>query len=593
MPSARSSMRLGRLTRQQAAVSALLAVHSLMLAYGTWLHSPTFNEPGHLVAGLSSWELTRFDVYRVNPPLPRMIAAIPAVVAGAETAWSKLVDVPGGRPEFVLGEDFIRVNGMHSFFYFTAARCACIPFSLLGGYLCYRWASQLYGSLEGVFALVLWCFCPSIVAHGQLVTPDIPATSLGLAASYAFWRWLRQPTWFGATVSGLVLGLAELAKLTLIIFFLAWPAMWLIYRWPELKSLDVRLWLREISMLAISMLVGIYVVNAGYVFRGSCTPLGEYTFVSQAFGDGLEKGESEAMGANRFSGTWLGTLPVPLPLDYVVGIDLQKRDLEKLSQPSYLRGQFSERGWWYYYLYAFLVKVPIGTLLLIAFSVMPRVGATTGSKLRDELILLFPAIAVLVLVSAQTGFSQHMRYTLPAFPFLFIWIGRIAGTLSKRRPVWTITVCGAVVWSIASSLWVYPHSLSYFNELVGGPTGGPRHLIHSNVDWGQDLFNLKRWLAQHPEARPLKLAYFGYFDPVHAGIDYTAPDAIGSATAIPPGWYAISVNFVRGLPYFTYKGDGTKVRLKQDDFAAFQQLEPVAMAGYSIYIYHVPESPSD
>ena len=53
----------------------------------------------------------------------------------------------------------------------------------------------------------------------------------------------------------------------------------------------------------------------------------------------------------------------------------------------------------------------------------------------------------------------------------------------------------------------------HFNELVGGPKGGPNHLVDSNVDWGVDLLFLKKWLDEHPEASPLGLAYFGMFDP--------------------------------------------------------------------------------
>ncbi|MBI3838264.1 MAG: hypothetical protein HY288_10075 [Planctomycetia bacterium] len=123
-------------------------------------------------------------------------------------------------------------------------------------------------------------------------------------------------------------------------------------------------------------------------------------------------------------------------------------------------------------------------------------------------------------------------------------------------------------------------------------------MIHSNVDWGQDLLFLRRWLKEHPEASPLKLAYCGYFDPKHAGIEYTAPSNIEapklgnkSQAEIPPGWYAISVNFIRGFPFFIYNGDGTKSNLPQNALACFQHLKPVATAGYSIYIYHVRGNP--
>lgn len=48
-------------------------------------------------------------------------------------------------------------------------------------------------------------------------------------------------------------------------------------------------------------------------------------------------------------------------------------------------------------------------------------------------------------------------------------------------------------WIFASSLWVYPHSLSYFNESVSGPLNGPKHLLGSNVDWGQDILYARQW----------------------------------------------------------------------------------------------------
>jgi hypothetical protein len=55
------------------------------------------------------------------------------------------------------------------------------------------------------------------------------------------------------------------------------------------------------------------------------------------------------------------------------------------------------------------------------------------------------------------------------------------------QPFSSILVAGSFSWFMASSLWIYPHSLSYFNEAIGGPCNGPDHLLGSNLDWGQDL----------------------------------------------------------------------------------------------------------
>jgi hypothetical protein len=111
---------------------------------------------------------------------------------------------------------------------------------------------------------------------------------------------------------------------------------------------------------------------------------------------------------------------------------------------------------------------------------------------------------------------------------------------------WSIKliVAGSLLWSIGSSLMVYPHNLAYFNELVGGPKGGPSHLLSSNVDWGQDLLFLRAWLDDHPEARPIYLAFAGLEQPEHFGIEYkTLTTCRGLLDGqAHNGWYAISVN---------------------------------------------------
>jgi hypothetical protein len=159
----------------------------------------------------------------------------------------------------------------------------------------------------------------------------------------------------------------------------------------------------------------------------------------------------------------------------------------------------------------------------------------------------------------------------------------------------------ALTWSVGSSLWYYPHSLSYFNELVGGPMGGHAHLLDSNVAWGQDLYFLKHWYDDHPDARPFHLAFYGLMDPRIAGIEFTLPpvgpasETPEAATASPremgplPGWYAIDMNHLHGAKLSATDGEGGWQSVGTDgyDFTYFQRFQPVAMAGYSIYTYHI------
>src|SRR5205814_2016262 len=149
-------------------------------------------------------------------------------------------------------------------------------------------------------------------------------------------------------------------------------------------------------------------------------------------------------------------------------------------RPSYLRGHFSSRGWWYFYLYALAIKVPLGTWLLIGFAssisfwksaISSQLSSQSAIAAPDEAMVLAPAIIILTFVSLQTGFSEHMRYVLPVLPFVFVWISRIVPLLRLQHALFRWLATAALIWSIASSLLVFPHSLSYFNELAGGPRG--------------------------------------------------------------------------------------------------------------------------
>ncbi|MDR1493763.1 MAG: hypothetical protein LBT05_13730, partial [Planctomycetaceae bacterium] len=99
-----------------------------------------------------------------------------------------------------------------------------------------------------------------------------------------------------------------------------------------------------------------------------------------------------------------------------------------------------------------------------------------------------------------------------------------------------------------------------------------RHLLNSNIDWGQDLFYLERWYQKHPEAKEMKVAYWGSYP-----LELTKLPAkeMPSANDPQPGWYALSVNHLYA---------------REKQYRYFLNFEPVDKIGYSIYIYYiVPE----
>ncbi len=585
----------GVIRHQRLALAALLSFQTALLAWSAIIHSPTVDEVGHLAAGLHHWQTGSFDLYRVNPPLVRLVATAPLALLGLKVESPDQTQPPS-RPEFNLGRRFVDQHGLRAFWYFTIARWACIPFALLLTTVIGLWARELYGPVGGGLAASLWVVCPNTLANGQMITPDTGGAVFAFTATYLFWRWVKKPEWFGTVVSGGVLGLAILCKSTSILLVPTWLTLWCIVRYRLTpQSTDIRSHMVAKSFVIFS--IAIYMLNAGYGFEDTGITLGKFQFTSEF----LTTTGSHGRPMNRFLNTGIQNLPVPLPRNFVEGIDVQKRDFES-GMRSYLRGEWRTSGWWWYYLYGLIVKTPVGTLALFGISILSLALMNRGScGWRDELFLLFPGCVILGFVSSQTGFNHHLRYVLPALPFFFVWIGRVTAYSGSFQRFWSLGICSCLVASAVSSLMVYPHSLSYFNEPAGGPRCGHDHLVDSNIDWGQDLLILKNWLDRHIEARPFGLAYFGYVDPRTAGIEFTLPPRGPTAPAdfLPPrsqtlgprpGWYGISVTMLRGYHYPLATGTNGFDYIDAEYFAYFRKFQPLTTAGYSIYIYHLTEA---
>jgi hypothetical protein len=366
--------------------------------------------------------------------------------------------------------------------------------------------------------------------------------------------------------------------------------------------------------------MALLVLNMGYLFDGTFRTLGAYSFQSGLMrGDDADATNEHPPSRNRFAGTWLGSLPVPLPEAFVQGLDMQRHDFEG-GRRSYLRGEWADHGWWYFYLYALLVKEPLGGLCLAALAVVATVFLPAfRAGWRDEILLISIFLAVVGFVSSQSGFSMHSYHILPALPFLYLWASKVGRIFDKRRAAGlcsllpAVTIIVLLFWTVCSSLIVYPHVLSHFNELAvvlptskdasyptpvpsterralatalcAGPRNGPRHLLGSNIDCGQDLFFLEDWCESHPKASPISVSYDGGyplaltkiksagFPPRLQSIGRRVGDERKPGNLGPrPGWYALSVNEI-------YRPSG--------EYRYFLYFEPEAMAGYSIYIYHI------
>lgn len=194
----------------------------------------------------------------------------------------------------------------------------------------------------------------------------------------------------------------------------------------------------------------------------------------------------------------------------------------------------------------------------------------------DALFLFVPVIALFI-IFMSSNFAIGVRYLLPVYPFIFVIIGGLllyGGRVSYL--FWPMAV-----WYIGATLFTAPHYLAYFNELIGGPGNGYNYLVDSNLDWGQDLKGLKKYMDSKGIKR-ISLSYFGIDSPKRYGIEYDwlpshylyNPTPEKALEATRNRFVAISVTNLQGV-YLNPK----------DMYAWLRKYEPVAKIGFSIFVY--------
>jgi hypothetical protein len=266
------------------------------------------------------------------------------------------------------------------------------------------------------------------------------------------------------------------------------------------------------------------------------------------------------------------------------GIRYQLGRSESGDPHFYFLREMSTRGNLAYFPVAFLIKTPVGTLLMILASlIFWRSGGSLDR--RTALFLLIPA-GVYFAAMMTTKVNLGLRYILPVYPFLFVLAARV-GTLRWGSSVTLARLGGGLAMALttASSLSVAPHQLAYFNELIGGPDQGHRYLSDSNLDWGQDLKGLKSFMDR--EGVPvIYLSYFGTAPPAGWGIRYQflpgwveniqEPDLNERVPKNGRQILAISVVNLQGI----YFGDQCYRYYWLQDYR-----KPLTTIGHSIYVY--------
>ena len=387
----------------------------------------------------------------------------------------------------------------------TRGRYATIALSLLLALYVLKWSYELYGRNGALLSLTLYVFDPNLLAHGQLVTADLPAALMTTMALYHFWHFLKLGGKRRAVFSAVTLGLSQLAKYSCIYLypiFLAIAAIYYRFR-PATEGAEpnqshsviwnLRHWVLVITFFAA---VSIVTINLGFFFAGIGTPLSGYTLKDPIF----KTPQATPIVRN---------VPLPLPVPYVQGLDLVKFE-ERMGEAwgnIYMAGQLrvnhhdgTLQGFPGYYFYAAFFKVPIAKQIIFLVALVgyfSRRGQPTARGLRrEEIFLLVPILLYWIYFNFFFNAQIGIRHVLPVFALATIFCGRFLAAPESKLRRYTAVIL--VVWTAASALSYYPHFISYFNEFVPDRKLAYRHLADSNLDWRGNEWYLTEYIRRHP-----------------------------------------------------------------------------------------------
>ena len=526
----------------------IIGLQSCLLLVNCLYCSPAFDEWGHLPSGLYHWQFADYRPYCVNPPLVRSLVAIPVWCLGGGFAQHIPSEYLGYRSEWRLAELYFAQFGLWTHVYMAVARLVVAAIACFGTWTIYLIGKLFYSRSAGLVASLLWATSPMVLTFGANIVSDIPLTVALLWAMLAFLKWNQDHTYRSAMLMGLASSIAIGCKLTGIFAPIAITCILLVrllrqlirilsvssdsdseagtatkgaYATPLIQKpkgflrtcpntwAKVKLaWMLQIS---IAVVTAIAALNILCNFDRSFQTLGSFSFYSHTLrGDTIDRNST-----NRFHGTSLENVRVPLPAVFLEGMDIQKHDFES-KMTSYFFGDRRDHGWYEYYVVGIFLKEPvtIWAIFLIGISVL-KDKLFRFNQL--EICLALPSVLLLIFVSSQTGFNHHVRYVLPVFPIIYLFAGKVCDLLSKRRAITTALLC-AYCLSSASNV---PRSYAYFSEIVGGPKNGWKYLDNSNLDWGQDLMTAMIWSYRKEPKTPTNILYsipMANFEGIIAGV---------------------------------------------------------------------------
>ncbi|HBC87343.1 MAG TPA: hypothetical protein DCZ94_10345 [Lentisphaeria bacterium] len=520
--------------REYCLVAMLLLCHFFLAFTSLVQESPTFDETVHVTGGFCFWKM---DDYRINPEngnFPQRWAAIPLLFDNKINMPVFTKNPSLEANEWLTAYDFLFKKGNSPDRLFVLSRSMMVLLSLLLGLIVYCWSKKYFGIEGAALSLLLYVFCPTILAHSRLVTSDIAATLCFIGSAWTIWYMLEKITLPRVLLASLWLSFLFLAKMSA---FLIIP-MYLIMIAVRLKmnpDLEVEIPGRAMKLVKQSEQL------VAFLAAGLVNALIIVFFIWMSFGFRYSMLNDDAIKPEIMEDNWQSVLKdtgLPgklvdfarqkrlLPEAYLFGFQFVLKKSE--VRYTYLNGEQSLKGWWYFFPYACLVKTPLPVLGILTLLMIFSLRKLRKLPKDDAMVKLYPFTPLIVLALVYLVFAIASsinighRHVLVLYPVAYIFAGACWLLFRRSAMSLKITLVFCFLWIIVESFSIWPHYLAYFNQLAGGPQNGYRHLVDSSLDWGQDLKGLGKWLKEKELLNQKKtnvyVSYFGI-----ASIDYYAP----------------------------------------------------------------------
>jgi hypothetical protein len=569
--------------RRYAPVAAAILILIFAVELATTVHrqSLSWDEGDHIFAGYMSWEQHDFGINPEHPPLVKAIATIPMLFMHLNVPPPKgldsfkneaymdgrdlLFNQPGNQPQREATADTIIFRD----------RMFAASISMLLALLVFLAAQEMFGSNAALFALTLVVFEPNLIAHGAYVTTDMGVSCFLFASVYTFYRYVKLPSWPRILLTGLAGGCALAAKhsavLVLPMILLLALSEVLITPAGDRRRKSLQIGGGVIAASAIA----IFLLWAVYGFRFAARPHGLHMHPSLAeYVSGLHGFEPKIyLFFARFH---------LLPESYLFGLaDVR---LVSISFPSYIFGKIYAHGVWFYFPAAFLVKSTAAFLVLLLVSLF-ALAARKVRCTREVLFLLIPP-GFYMAVAMASGLNIGARHILPMYAFLCVLISGVFALLARSSRPAMYAALLLLVLHIVSSVRAYPYAIAYSNEFWGGPDKTYKYLTDSNVDWGQNLKGVQRYVAEHNTQH----CYFAYFvDNAIRPADYGIP--CKQLPTADTGWFDDQVDTppVIDGPVFISAGTLTGYEFGSNvlnPYRDFQKLKPDAVIEHGVFVYN-------